>query len=82
MSLEDFQLLDNEPIYNCIVKRDYLKIYHQKGSQLNDPDQNIELIFGENKNFQQSGNSYLDFDITVRKANGNNLNFTDVPATN
>ena len=64
------------------MKRDYLKIYHQQGAQLNDPDQNIEFIFGENNNFHQIGNSYLGFDVTVRKANGNNFNFTDVPATN
>ena len=38
MSLEDFQLIDNEPIDNSIIKRDYLKIYHQQGALLNDPD--------------------------------------------
>ena len=26
MSLEDFQLVDNEPIDNSIVKRDYTKV--------------------------------------------------------
>ena len=46
MSLEDFQLIDNEPIDNSIIKRDFIKLYHQQGAQLNDPDQNIELIFG------------------------------------
>ena len=30
MSLEDFQLLDNEPIDNSIVKRDYTKVYINK----------------------------------------------------
>ena len=30
MSLEEFQLLDNEPFPdNSIVKRDFLKIYYQ-----------------------------------------------------
>jgi len=73
MSLEDFQLLDNEPFDNSIIKRDYLKIYHQQGAQLNQSDQNIEFIFGENNNFHQFGNSYLEFDITVRRADNNNF---------
>ena len=66
MSLEDFQLIDNEPNDNSIIKRDFIKVYHQQGAQLNDPDQNIEFIFGDNNNFHQIGNSYLQFDITVR----------------
>ena len=57
MSLEKFQLLDNEAFDNSIAKRDYLNIYHQQGAQFNDPDQNIEFIFGENNNFHQIGNS-------------------------
>ena len=28
MSLEDFQLLDNEPFDNSFVERDHLKIYY------------------------------------------------------
>ena len=47
MSFEDFQLLDNEPFDNSIIKRDFSKIYHQQGALLNDPDQNVEFIFGE-----------------------------------
>ena len=66
MSLEDFQLIDNETFDNSIIKRDFLKVYHQQGAQLNDADQNIEFIFGENNNFHQIGNAYLEFDITVR----------------
>ena len=65
MSFEDFQLLDNERFDNSIMKRDFLKVYHQQGAQLNDPDQNIEFIFGENNNYHQVGNAYLEFDITV-----------------
>ena len=81
MSLEDFQLIDNEPIDNSIKKRDYIKIYHQQGAQLNDPDQNIEFIFGENNNYHQVGNSYLQFDITVRKADNADFDFTNDAAT-
>ena len=66
MSLEDFQLLYNEPIDNSITKRDYLKKKHQQGANLNNSDQNVEFIFGENNNYHQTGNAYLEFDITVR----------------
>ena len=66
MSLEDFQLLDDETIDISIVKKDFIKIYHQQGAQSNNPDQNIEFIFGDNNNYHQIGNSYLQFDIIVR----------------
>ena len=82
MSLEDFQLIDTEPFDNSILKRDFIKVYHQQGAQLNDPDQNIEFIFGENNNYPQFGNSYLQFDITVRKADDNNFDVTNDAATN
>ena len=29
MNLEDFQLLDKEPLHNSIIKRDFNKIYHE-----------------------------------------------------
>ena len=67
MSFEDFQLLDNETFDNSIIKRDLTKIYHQQGAQLNQSDQIIEFIFGENNNYHQIGNGYLEFNITVRK---------------
>ena len=77
MSLEDFQLIDNEPIDVSIVKRDYTKVYHQQGANLNDSNQNVDFIFGENNNYHQIGNGYLEFDIIIRKAVEipNNLNF-------
>ena len=71
MSLEDFQLLDNEPLDKNIIESDFTKIYHQQGAQINQSDQNPEFIFGENKN--QIGNGYLEFDITVRKFDGTNF---------
>ena len=76
MSLDDFQLFDNEPFDNSIIIRDFLKIYHQQGAQLNQPDQNIEFIFGENNNYHQVGNSYLEFSITVRRED--DANFTNI----
>ena len=59
-------MLDNKPFVNSIIKRDYLKTYHQQGAQLNDPDQSVEFIFGENINYHRIGNSYLEFDLTVQ----------------
>ena len=66
MSLEDFQLIDNEAFDNSIVKREFVKVYHQQRAQLNDPDQNVKFIFGENNNFRQIGNGCLEYDITMR----------------
>ena len=66
MSLEVFQLLDKEPIGNSIIKWDFIKVYHQQGAQLNDPDEYIEFILGEKINYHQIGNSYIQFDITVQ----------------
>ena len=81
MSLEDFQLLDNEPFDNSIIKRDFTKIYHQQGAQLNQSlnqsDQNIDFIFGENNNYHQIGNGYLEFNITVRKNDISNFHIED-----
>ena len=77
MSLEDFQLLDNEPLDNSIIKRDFTKIYHRQGDQLNQSDQNIEFIFGENNNYHQIGNAYLELNITVRKHDTTNFHNDD-----
>ena len=77
MSLEDFQLLDNESIDNSIIKRDFTKIYHRQGDQLNQSDQNIEFIFGENNNYHQIGNAYLEFNITLRKNDDTNFHNED-----
>ena len=67
MSLEGFQLLDNTPIDDSSVKRDYTKVYHQQGGNLNDSNQSVEFIFGENNNYHQIGNGYLEFDITSKR---------------
>ena len=77
MSLEDFQLLDNEPLDNSIIKRGFTKIYHRQGDQLNQSDQNIEFIFGENNNYHQISNVYLEFNITVRKNDTTNFQIVD-----
>ena len=77
MSLEDFQLLDNEPIDNSIIKRDFTKIYHRQGDHMNQSDQNIEFTFGENNNYHQIGNAYLEFFITVRRNDGTKFHYDD-----
>ena len=77
MSLEDFQLLDKEPLDKSIIKRDFTKIYHRQGDQLNQSDQNIEFIFGENNNYYQIGNAYLEFNTTVRKNDDANFHYDD-----
>ena len=82
MSLEDFQLIDNEPIDNSIAKRDYTKVYHQQGANLNESNQNIEFIFGENNNYHQVGNGYLELDITARNTAGNFTNASVIRLVN
>ena len=78
MSLQDFQLLDNEPFDNSVNKTDFLKINRQQGAQLNQSDQNIEFIFGETNNFMQIGNAYREFNIRVRINGGINFHYDDL----
>ena len=73
MSAEDFQLIDDSKIDDSIIKRDFIKIYHQHGAEVNNENQNIKFYFGENLNYIQIGNSYLEIDIEVRKADGTNF---------
>ena len=77
MSLEDFQILDNEPIDNSIVKRDFLKVYQQQGAQIKQSNQNIDSIFGEKSYYHQIGNAYLEFHITVRKKDTTSCHYAD-----
>ena len=44
---------------------------------MNQSDQNIEFIFGENNNYHQIGNGYLEFNITVRKNDTTNFHIED-----
>ena len=73
MSLEYFQLLDTEPFDNIIKKREFLKVYHQQGAQINQSHQNIDFLYGEKNNSHQIGNSFLKFDITVRRDDTTNF---------
>ena len=78
MSLGDCQLKDNEPIDNSINERDFLKAYHQPGAKLNDSDQSVEFMFGQNINYHQIGNAYLEFDTTVRNPAANFDNISEL----
>ena len=70
-------MLDNEPFDNSVTKRDFTKSYQQQGAQLNQSDQNIEFIFGENSTYHQIGNGYPEFNITVRKSHTTNFHIED-----
>ena len=65
MSAEDFQLIDNEKNDDSIIKRDFIKIYHQSGANVDAENSQIKFYFDENHNFIQVGNGYLDFDVKV-----------------
>ena len=71
MSAEHFQLIDNEKIDDSIIKRDFIKIYHQSGSNVDAENSQIKFYFGENHNFIQVGSGYLEFDLGVSRADGN-----------
>ena len=71
MSAENFQLIDNEKIDDSIIKRDFIKIYHQSGENVDAENSQIKFYFGENHNFIQVGNGYLEFDIRIRRDDGN-----------
>ena len=64
------ELIDIEKIDDSIIKRDFIKIYHQYGAKVDAENSQIKFYFGENLNFIQVGNGYLEFDIRIRKANG------------
>ena len=44
---------------------------------MNQSDQNIEFIFGENNTYHQIGNGYLGFNIIVRKNDDTNFHYDD-----
>ena len=73
MSAEDFQLIDDSKIDDSIIKRDFINIYHQHGAEVNNENQNIKFYFGENLNYIQRGNDYLEIDLLVRKADATNF---------
>ena len=71
MSAEDFQLIDTEKIDDSIIKRDFIKVYHQSGANIDAESSQTKFYSNENHNFIQVGNGYSEFDISVRRADGN-----------
>ena len=67
MSLKNFQLLDDPSTDKSLIRRDYIKIYQQRGTQLSYSNQGFFFVFDEYNNYHQIGDGYLDFDITLRK---------------
>ena len=79
MSAEDFQLIDDSEIDDSIIKRDFIKIYHQSGANVDAENSQIKFYFGENYNFIQVGNAYLEFDIRIRTVAGCNFSIDAIP---
>ena len=73
MSAEDFQLIDIEKIDDSINKRDFIKIYHQSGANVDAENSQIKFYFGENHNFIQVSSGYLELDLRVRLDNDNDF---------
>ena len=68
MSVEGFQIMDYETIEILIVKREYIRIYHQQIAQFfNYCDQKIEFNFKENNKYHQIGTAHLQYDVTVTR---------------
>ena len=44
-----------------------MTIYHQQAANSNVSDQKIEFIFGENNNYHEIGNAYLQYELTILK---------------
>ena len=61
-------MIDDSKIDISIVKKDFIKIYHQHGAEVNNENQNIKFYFGENLSYIQKVNAFLEIDIEVRKA--------------
>ena len=76
MGAADVQLKDDEKTDDSIIKRVFIKIYHQSGADVNNENSNIKFYFGENNNFIQVGNGYLEFDIKNRKDKNDNFSIT------
>ena len=71
MSANYFQLIDDEKIDDSNIKRDFIKIYHQSGANVDAENSQFKFYFGENHKFIQVGNGYLEFDIRIRRDDGN-----------
>ena len=66
-------MIDDSKIDDSIIKRDFIKIYHQHGAEVNNENQNTKFYFGQNPNYLQIGNAYLGIDVEVGKADRTNF---------
>ena len=71
MSSEDFQLIDVTTIVDLVMKRDFVKIYHQHGAQVDNETEKITLYFREGPKYIQFGNSFVETEIIVKKSRQN-----------
>ena len=72
-------MIDDSKIDDSIIKRDFIKIYHQPGANVDAENSQIKFYFGENHNFIQVGNGYLEFDIRIRTAAGRDFSIAANP---
>ena len=63
-------------------KKSFFKNYHQQSANLDEPDQNVQIIFLESYNYHQFGNSYLEYDITICKADNTYINHEAIMMVN
>ena len=61
-------MIDDSKIDDSIIKRDFIKIYHQHGAEVDNENQNIKFFFRELPNYIQIGKGYLEIDTDVKKA--------------
>ena len=78
MCVEKFELIESEGIDNSIIRRGFLRNYHQQRTIVEYSVQNVEIISGRNNSYHQKGNGYLQFDVTKRKADNTDfiINYT------
>ena len=67
MCFEDFQLLDASKNDDLIIERVFMKMYHQLGARLNDPNLGMDLNFDETNNYHEIGIGYFEFQKVLRK---------------
>ena len=68
-SADFFQLVDIGKFDKSRIERDFVKIHHQHGAQMDEESQTNNFFFEENLILIQKGNAYLELEKRVRKAN-------------
>ena len=67
MSAEEFQLMDYWKIDDSILKRDFIKTYHQHGAEVDNENQNINFCVGWNSNCIQIEIGYFEVDEGIKR---------------